>query len=112
MRVIAALIIVAFALAAAPARAANECDALQGSVVTATGVVSDLTYRDAKDLTSFFIRDSNLPCRGDVWVFVSGRTRCANGNTIMVEGRFDQVDTGSNVSPYAIETNAEHVRCK
>ncbi len=112
MRLIAALFIVALIAIAQPARAQSECDAMRGRIVTATGTVSDLIYKSDRDLTQFFVRESNLPCRGTILALVYGRTRCTDGMTVTIQGTWDQAETGTSLSPYVILSAAEAVRCK
>lgn len=112
MRAIAALCFLVLAATAAPAKAQQACQELQDQIVTMHGTVSDLTYKDSDDITEFFVRDGDLPCHADIWVFVQGRTRCADGKKVALQGKFDVGDTGTNVSAYIVQTDADHIACK
>ncbi len=110
MRLIAVLGLVLFATV--PARAQESCDGTLGQVVTATGTVSDFVYRQTGDRSQFFIRDTNLPCRSDIWVFVSGRIICSDGKHATIEGKFDAGEIQPHMKAYILLTDADHVRCK
>jgi hypothetical protein len=97
---------------AAPARAQNSCGGLLGTMVSATGTVSDFTYKKENDESQFFIRDSNLPCHIDIWVFVNGRILCRDGSQAVIVGKFGQGDIGASAPVFLIETDVDHVRCK
>lgn len=113
MRAAAILGFVLLLLAAAsPAKAQSECDAMRGRVITATGTVGDLIYKDRRDLTQFFLRDANLPCRGSILALVQGRTACRDGMKVTIQGTWDEAETGTGFSPYVILSAAEAVRCR
>ena len=112
MRVLFALAFVLACAAALPARAQSECDAMRGRVITANGKIADLVYKNDRDLTQFFVRNSNLPCRGTILALVQGRTRCHDGMSVTIQGTWDQADTGTSITPYVILSAAEAVTCK
>lgn len=112
MRVVIALAFILLCAIAQPAHAQSECDAMLGRIVTATGKISDLIYKNDRDLTQFFVRESSLPCRGTILALVHGRTRCRNGMTVTVQGTWDQAETGTSFSPYVILSDAGAVSCK
>lgn len=114
MRIIFVLGVLGFLTLAAPpapARAQESCDGSLGQIVTATGTVSDFTYQEARDRSQFFIRDTNLPCRADIWVFVSGRIRCNDGKHATIVGKFDGGEMDKGGMAYILITDAEHTRC-
>ncbi len=106
------LVVIILVGAAAPARAQNACSALLGTVVSATGTVSDFTYKKENDESQFFIRDTNLPCHIDIWVFVNGRILCRDGSQAAIVGKFGQGDIGASAPVFLIETDVDRVRCK
>jgi hypothetical protein len=112
MRIAAVLGFFVLVLSAGQAHAQTACATMGGTVVQATGTVSDFIYKQSDDQTQFFIRDTNLACRADIWVFVAGRAFCANGKRAMVEGRFDSGDIGVGKLAYVIMTDSDHVACK
>lgn len=112
MRSLFIALIVVLVAGAAPARAQTECSALLGSTVSANGTVSNFNYKKENDESQFFIEDTNLPCRTDIWVFVNGRIRCRDGNHATIVGKFDHGDIGASAPVFLIETDLDHVRCK
>ena len=112
MRGFVALAFVFLCAIALPARAQSECDAMMGRIITANGTISDLFYKPNRDVTQFFIRDSNLPCRRTIMALVQGRTHCTDGMKVLIQGQWEQADTGTSLSPYVILSDAEAVRCK
>jgi hypothetical protein len=112
MRIVAVLGFLMLVLSTGHARAQAACDTMSGSVVQATGTVSDFIYKQSDDQTQFFIRETNLACRADIWVFVAGRVFCRDGKRAMVEGRFDTGDIGVGKVAYVIMTDSDHVACK
>ena len=112
MRILAGLALICVFAFAHPARAQSECDAMMGRIITANGTISDLFYKPNRDVTQFFIRDSNLPCRRTIMALVQGRTHCTDGMKVLIQGQWDQADTGTSLSPYVILSDAEAVRCK
>lgn len=112
MRILAGLALVFILALAHPVHAQSECDAMRGRVITASGTISDLFYKPNRDVTQFFLRDSNLPCHGTIMALVQGRTRCTDGMKVVIQGTWDQADTGTNISPYVILSAAEAMRCK
>lgn len=112
MRGFVALAFVFLCAIALPARAQSECDAMRGRIITAQGTISDLIYKSDKGLTQFYVRESSLPCRGTILALVQGRTRCKDGMAVIIQGQWDQADTGTNFSPYVILSDAEAVQCK
>ena len=112
MRIPALLGFVLLFFGAARVHAQVACEATLGRIVTATGTVSDFSYRQAKDLSLFFIRDTDLPCNSDIWVFASGRVFCREGKHATVKGRFDKGDIGASKDAYVLLTDAEHVACR
>ena len=112
MRFLLGLAIICVLGFAHPARAQSECDAMKGRVITANGTISDLFYKPNRDVTQFFIRDSNLPCRGTIMALVQGRTHCSDGMKVLIQGTWDRAETGTSLSPYVILSDAEAVRCK
>ena len=112
MRGLLVFLVVVLVAGAAPARAQNACSALLGTIVSATGTVSDFTYKKENDESQFFIRDTNLSCHIDIWVFVNGAVHCRNGNQATIVGKFDHGDIGAGAPVFLIETDLDHVRCK
>ena len=112
MRGLLVVLVAVLIAGALPVRAQNACSALLGATVSATGTVSDFTYKKENDESQFFIRDSNLPCHADIWVFVNGRILCRDGSQAAIVGKFGQGDIGANAPIFLVETDLDHVRCK